>query len=205
MFANNYPRTISSAQLFLHGYLGPQASAHGTVAVVTSSNPLSLSNSLAPSDLCPMYHDNSDPWATQWDAIYLPPILERVQKLIKGDLKLQQSEIALGMYLCGFESQITGKKSEWCGVWREQEVRGYEYRQDLRYWYGNGSGAGVSGSMMVEYLGDMVAWLDNGEDEGLKVAFTHDGQINQLASALGVFDGHAALNPRKIMENRVGS
>jgi acid phosphatase len=77
-----------------------------------------------PSELCHKYRDNSDLWATQWDAVYLPPILKRVQKLIKGDLKLQQSEVALGMYLCGFESQIMGKRSEWCGVWKQKEVEG---------------------------------------------------------------------------------
>jgi hypothetical protein len=37
------------------------------------------------------------------------------------------------------------------------------------------------------------------------MGFTHDVLINPLASVLGVFDEHAALNPRKIMENRVGS
>lgn len=155
LWANEYQRTIDSARyapplsstrfspkkarLFARGYLGPNAS-YGSVFSVNASAPGAAGNSLAPSGSCPTFKDASGgEHAATWDSIYLPPITKRLNKLIEGNLTLTDSQVSIFPYLCGFETQITGRRSNWCEVFREHEVLEYEYRQDLRYYYGTGS------------------------------------------------------------------
>jgi acid phosphatase len=214
LWANKYQRTIDSARMFAYGYAGPNASAVVDIRVVNADVDGALANSLAPSDLCPLYVDDSSNATDVWDAVYLPPILKRLLPC-SGALNFTQTEIALFPYLCGFESQITGSRSKFCDVFTEKEILKYEYRQDLRYWYGNGPGSGLAGTMMLPVLDAVKSLLEDGPGKSyngsngtvftpppLVVAFTHDGQINQLASVVGAFDGHAELPPGKLLESR---
>jgi len=129
---------VDSARLFARGYLGPNATVDGSVYVLNNSDPRSIANSLAPSDLCPNYVDNSGGAnATTWANIYVPPIVTRINKLLQG-LQFNSSDVTVFPYLCGFETQITGRRSPWCDVFTEEETLQYEYAQDIRYWYGTG-------------------------------------------------------------------
>lgn len=59
-WANLYPRVVATAQNFVRGFLGEKASTLGQVITVNStSSPLALFDSLAPSDLCPAYVDGN--------------------------------------------------------------------------------------------------------------------------------------------------
>lgn len=96
-------------------------------------------NSLATSDQCPNFEDASGgDYATTWDSIYLPPITKRLNKMIRGNLTLTDSQVSIFPYLCGFETQITGSVSPFCDIFTKEEILQYEYRQDLRYYYGTG-------------------------------------------------------------------
>jgi len=119
--------------------MGPNSTL-GDVYVLKSSDPRAVANSLAPSDLCPNYHDNSaGDLGTEWNSIYLPSISRRLNKLIDGDLNLTDSDVSNFPYLCGFETRITGSKSPFCDVFTKPETLRYEYAQALRYYYGNGT------------------------------------------------------------------
>lgn len=216
LWANNYPRTIDSARLFAQGYIGPNATSLVDILVVNASDPAAVANSLAPSDLCPAYSDDSGVQTAAWDGVYLPKVTRRLQKLVKGNLTLENTDVGIFPYLCGFESQITGRKSPFCNTFEESEFKAYEYRQDLRYWYGTGPGSGLESTMMLPLLGSIVEVLQQGPNKSytthtgsnfkpppLVVAFTHDNQINQLASATGVFDAQRNLTTDKIDESRI--
>lgn len=97
-----------------------------------------MANSLAPSDLCLAYSDDSSVQTAAWDKVYLPSVTKRLQKLIKGNLTLADADVGIFPYLCGFETQILGRESAFCSTFEEKEFKAYEYRQDLRYWYGTG-------------------------------------------------------------------
>ena len=119
--------------------MGPNSTTYGTVIVLPSNNSAGLANSLAPSDACPLYHDDSGGInATNWAAVYLPPITARLNALISGNLTFSTSDVSLFPYLCGLETQITGTQSPWCDVFNSTELLQYEYAQDLRYYYGSG-------------------------------------------------------------------
>ncbi|GAB7349306.1 hypothetical protein MBLNU459_g8447t1 [Dothideomycetes sp. NU459] len=219
LWANEYqkyvPRVVDSARLFARGYMGPNSS-FGDVYVINSTDPRSIANSLAPSDLCPLYKDNSGGAnATTWANIYLPPIAARINKLLKGGLQFNSSDVVQFPYLCGFESQITGRRSPWCDVLTDDEIIQYEYAQDIRYWYGSGLGTSLDKNLMLPFLTAVVQRFVDGPNATyhdknggafspppLIATFTNDGQINQLAAAIGVFDGQSQLPATRVLAQR---
>ncbi|KAF1847653.1 acid phosphatase PHO12 precursor [Cucurbitaria berberidis CBS 394.84] len=213
MWANWYkssPRVRDSARLFAQGFLGPNATELGTILALNSSEPASWMNSLAPSDLCKAYEDNGGgAYKDEWDAIYLPPIHARLNAMIHGDFNFTQSDVSIIPYLCGFETQITGRRSPFCDLFTKEEILQYEYAQDLRYWYGTGLGSDIEKYQMVPVLDKLVQRFVDGPDATYKTgnstfvppkiiaAFSNDGQISQLLAALGVFDKEAQLPGNK--------
>lgn len=216
MYQAGQPRVIDSARLFARGYMGPNSSL-GNVHVLNNSDPRSIANSLAPSDLCPLYLDNSGGSnATAFANIYLPPIVARINHKLKG-LQFNTSDVVLFPYLCGFESQITGRRSPWCDILTEQEVLQYEYAQDIRYWYGTGLGTSLDKQLMLPFLTAVIQRLVDGPNTTytspnsstpfhpppLIATFTNDGQLNQLAAAIGVFDDQPQLPSTYVPTDRI--
>ncbi|CAE6495753.1 unnamed protein product [Rhizoctonia solani] len=212
VWANNAQRTVDSARLFARGFGGPNATTLGTVYVVNPKGAQAGGNSLATSELCPNYVDTSGANQTAvWDSIYLPPILQRLRKYSKG-VNLTASDISIMPYLCGFETQITGQLSPFCDILTESEFKQYEYRQDLRYYYGTGPGTDLPSTLMLPYLNATSTLFLNGPGytyptgftpPPIIVSYTHDNQLNQLATAIGVFNNTGALPPNKIQNNRL--
>jgi hypothetical protein len=218
VWANNYTRVLQTAQNFLHGFLGSNAATYGTVVSVTSKGfSAAVGDTLAPSDMCPNFHDDEGSnQVAEWNNIYIPPIQRRLQQLIKGNLTLTANDISQIPYLCGFESQITGLLSPWCGVLTDEEFKQYEYANDLRYYYGIGPGTELEKTMMTPFLDALMGLFaqgpgvkgmgfDGGEFDvpRIIVAFLNDGQLNQLVTASGVMDGQPDLDPKDKDDNRI--
>ncbi|CAH0040175.1 unnamed protein product [Clonostachys rhizophaga] len=216
VWANNYTRVLQTAQLFLHGYLGTNSSL-GTVVSVTGKNmPAHLGDTLAPSDMCPSFVDSSDAQQTTWRGHWLPAFKARLSQYIDGTLELDDSTWADFPYVCGFESQITGRLSPFCDTFTQEELSQYEYQQDLRYYYGVGPAADVASKMMVPFLDTLIQRFTSGPDakgtgfDGkafavpkLLMSFLNDGQLNELAVATGVFDEQKSLPLDHIPEDRL--
>lgn len=219
-WANLYPpapRVVDSARLFARGYVGPNATSDGYVYAINSSDPRSVANSLAPSDICPTFYDSGGaPQINAWQDIYVPPIQQRLNREISGGFQFTESDIEIIPYLCGFETQIAGSISPYCSIFSEDEILAYEYAQDLRYWYGMGPGAAKNQSMMLQPLQALVQRFIDGPNatytnsdgttfvpNTLIAAFTNDGQIVELASEIGVFDGEAQLPATHVPQNRL--
>ncbi|KIW30485.1 uncharacterized protein PV07_06227 [Cladophialophora immunda] len=212
------PRVIDSAKLFARGFLGPNATTLGTVYVLNNTDPRGLANSLGVSDLCPAYNDTmGGPAAATWANVYLPPIVARINALTtpKGAVNFNTTDVAMFPLLCGFESEMTGKRSPWCNVFTEQELQAYEYSQDLRFYYGHGPGSLKNSTFMLPFLSALVSRFIDGPNKTytssdgttfapppLIVTLTNDAQINQLVSQIGVFDDQAPLPPDRIPDNQ---
>ncbi|KAL1639986.1 hypothetical protein SLS58_007412 [Diplodia intermedia] len=223
LWANAYassPRVLNSAQLFARGYLNGTTSnttTSSSIYLVNATDPRSLANSLATSTLCPAYTDNGGgPQKAQWDASYLAPATARINALLEGDLAFAPSDVGIFAYLCGFETQIAQTRSPWCDVLTDDEVLAYEYAQDLRYWYGAGPGNAVAAAAMLPFLIGVVERFRDGPGKAyvggdgvewtpppLVAAFTNDGQVAQVAAAVGVFDGLADLPADGVVAGRV--
>lgn len=217
VWANNYTRVLQTAQSFVRGYLGPNSTLLGKVVSVTARGmPAHLGDTLAPSDMCPTFKDDSSVQTAAWRSIWLSPFIERLSHYIDGDLQLDDAKWNDFPYICGFESQITGRLSPFCDTFTQEELEQYEYHQDLRYYYGVGPGADVSRQMMVPFLNALIQRFVNGpEAEGVAVGggsfklpkllmnFLNDGQLNQLAAAIGVFDNQTPLPTDRIAADRL--
>ncbi|KAE8829320.1 hypothetical protein HRS9122_09135 [Pyrenophora teres f. teres] len=219
MWANYYksgPRVRDSARLFAQGFIGPNATDLTTIYALNASDPSSWGNSLAPSDLCKAYNDEGgSPVKPMWDAIYLPPITARLNAQIQGGLNLTQSQVELFPYLCGFETQITGRRSPFCDIFTREEILQYEYAQDLRYWYGTGLGSDIEKYQMLPVVDMAVQRFVDGPNATYKLgndtftppkvmaSFSNDGQINQLAAAISVFDDQQPLPGNMSLPDRL--
>jgi len=127
--------------------------------------------------------------------------------MISGTLNFTTADVSLFPYLCGFESQITGTLSPWCGVFSDAELKQYEYAQDLRYYFGIGPGVDLPSKMMLPFLNSLVGLLAQGPGingtfangtsyvlPDIITAFLNDGQITELGAATGVWDDSTVLS-----------
>ncbi|KAF2845550.1 acid phosphatase-like protein [Plenodomus tracheiphilus IPT5] len=219
MWANWYkssPRVRDSARLFAQGFLGPNATELATIYALNSSDPRSWMNSLATSDLCTAYADEGgSPYKDEWDDVYLPPIRARLNAKIRGDFNFTEQDVSIIPYLCGFETQITGRQSPFCDILTEDEILQYEYAQDLRYWYGTGLGSDIEKYQMLPVVDMVTRRFKDGPDviyengnstfspPKIMASFSNDGQINQIIAATGVFDGEPQLPGDRILPNRL--
>ncbi|KAM0424308.1 hypothetical protein ACHAPT_010454 [Fusarium lateritium] len=216
VWANNYTRVLQTAKLFLHGFLGTNSSLGTVVSVTGKGMPAHLGDTLAPSDMCPAFKDDSDKQQAAWRSTWLPSFKERLSQYIDGDLELDDSHWNDFPYICGFESQITGRLSPFCNTFTQKELEQYEYQQDLRYYYGVGPAAKVASKMMVPFLNSLVQRFVEGPNaEGVDfdgrsfklpkilMSFLNDGQLNELAVATGVFDKQKPLPLDRIPKDRL--
>jgi hypothetical protein len=78
--------------------------------------------------------------------------------LITGNLTFSETDILFFPYLCGYESQILGYLSPWCGVFTDDEFASYQYSQDLAYYYGVGPGSdGAASKVVLPFLDDLMS------------------------------------------------
>jgi hypothetical protein len=127
---------VQTARAFVNGYLYEYADAYGTVVSVNSTGSVSaIGNSLGPSGSCPEFAATSSGGKNVTDCKFADPIpvdttwapkaLKLINSLISGNLTFDETDILFFPYLCGYESQITGRLSPWCGVLTEDELRYY--------------------------------------------------------------------------------
>ncbi|KAH9222651.1 histidine acid phosphatase-like protein [Leptodontidium sp. 2 PMI_412] len=144
-------------------------------------------------------------------AKYTAPVIARLQR--HAPVELGETDIMAMQQLCGYESAITGKKSEICGVFTDDEWMAYEYAWDLKYSHMVGHGNDLS-----PYLG--FPWLNTTshlmskfhkprytaatstptpdpevpDDDGQRffLAFTHREVPPFIATALGLFNSSNA-------------
>lgn len=151
------------------------------------------------------------------DDTWVPKALKRINSLVKGNLTFDETDILFFPYLCGYESQITGNLSPWCGVFTEDELRNYAYSQDLSYYYGVGPGAdGPAPVLFLPFLENLTELLSKGPGQtgidadgnpftvpNLIMAFLNDNQIAEMTAAMGIFDEEAPLSSTRIPKNHL--
>lgn len=144
--------------------------------------------------------------------------MKRVNSLVDG-IDFTAGDILQMPYLCGFESQITGRLSPWCGVLTDEELEYYEYTQDLHYYYGIGPGSTTPTSLLfLPFLDSLMQLLQAGPGQKgkgidgasfdipkLVMAFMNDNQIAELTAGMGIFDTDAQpkLPIDKLLKKRI--
>lgn len=153
----------------------------------------------------------------QVDDTWVPKALKRINSLVKGNLTFDETDILFFPYLCGYESQITGNLSPWCGVFNEDELRNYAYSQALSYYYSVGPGAdGPAPVLFLPFLESLTELLSKGPGQtgidangdaftipSLIMAFLNDNQIAEMTAAMGIFDNEDPLSTKHVPKHHL--
>ncbi|EPQ60548.1 phosphoglycerate mutase-like protein [Gloeophyllum trabeum ATCC 11539] len=153
-------RMLNSALNFAAGFFGAQTFTqdyYQSIIIEASG----YNNTLAPSNACPNNNGPigsiGDSLENDWIAIYLTPALERISPFLPG-LNLTVSDIYSMQQLCAYETVALGF-SDFCGLFTQEEWEGYEYSNDISFWYNNGPGNPTSAAMGLGWVGELVSRL----------------------------------------------
>ncbi|KAG9241015.1 histidine phosphatase superfamily [Calycina marina] len=129
---------------------------------------------------------------------YIPSIISRLQPF--SPVELEQTDIMGLQQLCGYESAITGKKSDICHVFTDDEWMAYEYAWDLKYLYMVGHGNPLSPYLGFPWLNTTAELFEKFHDDHAKeggqrffLSFTHREVPPFIATALGLFNSSNAF------------
>ncbi|KAI0814792.1 phosphoglycerate mutase-like protein [Irpex lacteus] len=198
-------RMVDSAINFAAGFFGVQTYQNSyRLEIEIEEEP--FNNTLAPWNNCLPNGDNFYDLGTKateaWIEVYLKNTAKRLQPHIKG-VNLTADIVYAMQSLCAFETVSVGS-SEFCGLFTEEEWKGYEYSLDLNFWYSSGPGNPVTAAQGIGYVQELLgrltnttpaagsslnSTLDNSTttfplDQPIYFDFTHDTVISVIIAAM---------------------
>ncbi|KLT42693.1 phosphoglycerate mutase-like protein [Cutaneotrichosporon oleaginosum] len=198
-------RMLRSAQNFAAGFFGIPAEEQYNLEVMVEWPGYNCS--LAPYHSCPndlkVYPLVREKLA-QWDKRFLKSARKRLQELMNG-YELTLHDVINMMDLCPYETVALGH-SAFCSLFTEKEWRGYQYRNDIYWWYAASFGSPVARAEGLGWMQELTARLTHTPltqfnssvnstlhddihfpvNEPLYVDFTHDTTFAQLLPTLNL-------------------
>ncbi|OCH96218.1 phosphoglycerate mutase-like protein [Obba rivulosa] len=209
-------RMVDSALQFAAGFFGVQTYQQEYYELIIIEED-GFNNTLAPWNACPVSNGPLDNLGTEaalnWSTVYLKDTIPRLQKYIKG-IELNNEDVVAMQELCAYETVALGY-SAFCDLFTEEEWKGFEYGNDLDFWYSDGPGQPTTAAQGIGYVQELVARLTktpltsfetslNSTLDGSNVTFpldqpiyvdaTHDTVISTVVTALN-FTSLAANGP----------
>lgn len=122
-------------------------------------------------------------------------LVARVNKRLGFDGSLTVEDIVLMYTSCGFESAWDpGFESPWCALFSRQDLELLEYREDLDYYWIDGHGYPLTGSIACVAFQDMIKHMRSSESErDVIFYFTHSGTLLKFLTHLKVYNDSIPL------------
>lgn len=193
LLAGGQDRVVESAQWFAAGYYGRYANETATLDVIGENN--ETISWITSTDTCDSWeYSSGNDLVTEWDAVYLPGIAKRINKLLAPTypgVNFTAANAHGMLWACAYGTAVYGKgNSPWCAIFKEQEMLQFEYELDLlmrgAFGYGLPNDQGpVLGSLLVS---NVTAFMQaNGSAaQNLSLNFAHDTTIDLGLTALGL-------------------
>ncbi|KAG9245108.1 histidine phosphatase superfamily [Calycina marina] len=190
-------RTVKSAKSFAYGLADDAA----TIKIVeVSEGEEEGANSLTPYESCPEYSSSAgSDQSEEYRNVYATPAALRFNAAAPS-FNFTPTDIYGMSLLCGYETVIRGS-SPFCSldVLSPNEWLGFEYTNDIQYFYNTGYGNPVSGAIGFPWVNatfDLLTKEQNTksndtEDQDLYVSFTHRELPPTVLVALGLFNNSA--------------
>ncbi|WVF67719.1 hypothetical protein IAT40_002478 [Kwoniella sp. CBS 6097] len=195
-------RMLRSAQNFATGFFGFPAEDHYNLEVTIEA--AGFNNTLAPYTTCRGVGDDYKSKLAEWDALFLKDAHKRLQDDISG-YELSLTDVKDMMEMCAYETVALGYSS-FCNLFTQKEWKGFEYRNDLYWWYSSSFGYKPARAMGIGWVQELVSRLTKTRltefntttnatfhndvhfplDDPLYVDFTHDTQFAILLPALNL-------------------
>lgn len=187
--------------------------------ILTISEDAGVNNTLSHS-LCTAFEDGpdseiKDDAQADWTAVFLPNITARLNANLVG-ANLTADQTIYIMDLCPFNTvaNAAGNISEWCSLFTTEEWEQYGYYNTIGKYYGYGSGNPLGPTQGVGFTNELIARLTNTSVRDhtstnstldgsaatfplglpLYADFSHDNDMTTIYSALGLYNGTAALS-----------
>jgi len=151
-------------------------------------------NSLAPHESCPAFSGAAGSEQNgEFINIYTAPIVERLNNELPA-FNFTSIDIVAMQELCGYET-IIRNASDFCNAFQEIDWLGFEYANDLMYFYSMGYGSPVAPFIGMPWLNASFALLQSSNtSQNLYFSFAHREEIPLAATALGIFNNSEFTN-----------
>ncbi|KAF9523617.1 histidine phosphatase superfamily [Crepidotus variabilis] len=155
-------RMLDSALHFAAGFFGVQSYQSDYHQLITIENN-GFNNTLAAWANCPNANNAvyayGSTQATKWSNVYLKNALNRIGALFNSkEYTLRIADLVAMQQLCAYETVALGY-SEFCGLFTEEEWKGFEYFWDLQFWYSAGPGNPASSAQGIGYVQELLSRL----------------------------------------------
>ncbi|CAG0891434.1 unnamed protein product [Cyprideis torosa] len=173
-------RTAASAETFINSLYGPEIAKNFPIHVTDNGDPVTrpyknctLWNSRVKNNRATFFEYNS--------FLHSEPEVAAAHERIRSTLGLNPEQFPEGhslmLYeLCGFELAWEPERiSPWCAAFHEEDIRVFDYLQDLDFYYKDGPGQHLNYLITCESI---VAILQQ---------FHHAGLMGKLLARLGLF------------------
>lgn len=193
-------RIVDSALAWATGFWGASWREHTDVEVQIEAP--GFNTTLAPNFACRDAKETTDIHSVIDK--YLANTTARLQKHVQG--ATLTPTLVYGMQqLCSYDTVVFGH-SEFCGLFTEDDWRGYEYTWDLRFYYDYGAGAHAGRAMGLGWVNELVSRLTHTPwnvttqtsenatlntspvlfpvDRAIYADFTHDSVLTSVLAAL---------------------
>ena len=187
VWASTAERTVKSAQALIRG-LEPDDNQINLVQIQESKK--GGANTLTPYSSCSAYSTTGGTdQSNQFTDVYAAPILSRLRSQAPG-FNWTANDVVAMQQLCGYETVIRGS-SPFCSttLFSPNEWLGFEYANDLKYYYNLGYGDPLAGVIGFPWLNATMGLLTaDSSSQDLYVSFTHREFPPTVAVALGLFN-----------------
>ncbi|KXN83922.1 3-phytase A [Leucoagaricus sp. SymC.cos] len=154
-------RMVDSALNFAAGFFGLpdyNKNYHQLIEIEASG----FNSTLAPYDNCPNANGEiaqigNNVFTERWTNIYLSNAQKRLAKQLPG-FNLTSADAFQMQQTCVYETVALGY-SKFCGLFTEEEWKGFAYADALHMWYGAGPGNPLSSAMGIGYVQELVSRL----------------------------------------------
>ncbi|KAI1759212.1 phosphoglycerate mutase-like protein [Hypoxylon sp. FL1150] len=191
VLAGDEDRVVESARWFMDGYYGRASNSTAKLDIIGEDE--DTVSWITPHKSCAKWNTSyGDDVVSEWQAVYLPPIAERINGVLSKaypDVNFTAAHVRGMLFACAYGTSVHGVgSSPWCPVFLPEEIMQNEYESDLRMRGFSGYGLpGEMGSVLGSLLvGNMTAFLK--QDTGANVSFNfgHDKTIALGLTALGL-------------------
>lgn len=195
IFCTNSERVYYTAQYFAEA-LGPH---YNVTLQVIDEEPSSGANTISAGYSCPAW--NEDAFSNITDAFsddYLNGIATRLNNQNPG-LNLTEDDAFLLFSWCAYEIDARGF-SDICKVFTPEELINYSYYDDLSSFYTDGPGYPLIKDVGSNLFNATVKLLKQSDmlDQKVWLSFTHDTDILNYLTTIGLFDDGRLLNASSV-------
>ncbi|KAE8542028.1 hypothetical protein D1P53_002205 [Cryptococcus gattii VGV] len=148
-------RMLKSAQNFAIGFFGVPTDDQYNLEVTIEAP--GINNTLAPYTTCRGTGVDYKSKLAEWDSIYLAKAKTRLQKDMQG-YNISFMDVKDMMEMCAYETVALGH-SAFCDLFTQKEWKGFQYRNDIFWWYSSSFGYAPAKAMGMGWVQELVSRL----------------------------------------------